>query len=309
MLVAAAATADVAVDSGQARDRLHVVILARLPLADSFFEELHEFDVNFGGETFYAHCPLQGVFQSLRLLIYMGILLGNIMFHLLHLGAHLLDSLQFVLCGGVGNAGEDLDDSHVLLADVLDLQRESLVLPCELNEVLALLDVLEAVDEAGGDHVDPLHEILAHLDQALANVQLPRLHQLSAVVQPLQHLRRVELDLLELLHLLGEALVNVDEVLLLDEALKALVLALLVRVEYGGGLVRLAADVQDRVRQPHLRISQERVLVHERLLIVAQLVVIGGSHYYYDILQIIILKWDYFILRNLLFSLLLLINC
>lgn len=88
---------------------------------------------------------------------------------------------------------------------------------------MRLVNVLQLLDEHVGVLVNPVDELLPHSEQGLADVLLPVLDNVDVGVVLLYLKRGHALDFFKVLHFLLKAVVDVDQVLLLNQTGVALV--------------------------------------------------------------------------------------
>ena len=120
-----------------------------------------------------------------------------------------LNSDQLVIRVRLLDLVENLQNFVVLVLHVDQSELLSLVLADEVDQLTALLDLVETLDELVGECVDPLGEFALDFDQSLADVFLPVLDNVDGWLVLDDGLARVLLDGLELFELLLVLLVNV----------------------------------------------------------------------------------------------------
>ena len=114
----------------------------------------------------------------------------------------------------------------------------------ELLHIPTGLNILKAIDELLREAVYPFDVIFSDFDECATHLEFPGFHQAKSVLSIVfNDLSSSILKPLKILHLPLVLLINDYEVLLLQQALEALVPLLLVGVEHGGVLMGQARHI------------------------------------------------------------------
>lgn len=89
---------------------------------------------------------------------------------------------------------ENLEDLFVLILHVNEAHFLTLVLANELSELLAVLNLVQALDELVGEGLDPLNIALLDLQERLSNLALPLGDHVNVWRVLVDRLRCVRLD-------------------------------------------------------------------------------------------------------------------